>query len=66
MRQNFYLTPRLPKGTLSFDADTSRSITERLGCELRQMYASLQPEPLPDQMSDLLKRLERQKSVHEK
>jgi hypothetical protein len=64
MRQNIHRTPRLHEGMPSFDADTSRSITERLGSELRDMYASLQPEPLPDQMSDLLKRL--QKSVHEK
>jgi hypothetical protein len=37
----------------------SRAIQERLGRELREMYAEVQREPLTDRLADLLKQLER-------
>jgi hypothetical protein len=37
----------------------SRAIQERLGRELREMYAEIQGEPLRDRFADLLKQLER-------
>jgi Anti-sigma factor NepR len=51
-------TPTRTSG-LAAHPTLSRAIQERLGRELREMYADCQREPRTDHLADLLKRLER-------
>jgi len=47
-----------PSGEAAHPA-LSRAIQERLGRELREIYAEVQREPLTDRLAELLRQLER-------
>jgi hypothetical protein len=52
---------RLPAsrpGLLHSDPRTSSAIRDKLGEQLRTMYGSLEEEPLPDRLLDLVRRLD--------
>jgi hypothetical protein len=49
----------IPRSGGAAQPELSRAIQERLGCELRDMYAEIQSDTTVGRLADLVKQLER-------
>jgi len=54
-----YQQPLTPSSGGAAQPKLSRAIQERLGCELRDMYAEIQSDTTVGRLADLVKQLER-------